>query len=386
MSLIQVFKKKSNINLFTTPSHSQKFFIFSKLRQFYKYDISETDTHNPQEALALAEKRAAKIYKTKSTRFLTNGSTSGIIAAVLTCVKSDEKVLIWGNAHPSHKNAVQLAGAAPVYYELEKDEEWGIYKSTAPEQIEKFLKEQDIKALIITSPSYEGVVSNVKKIKEICKKYDTYLIVDEAHGALYPFSDKLPKSAIYLGADFVIQSLHKTAGGLNPTALLHCNTSDGRRETGDEEKTCHCEGEGSLKTARAEAFTPAAIQKNMNIEKALEMISTTSPSYPLLASIEKNIDFLNSSRGRKKINELIDNIEKMKKHLPNCEFYQGDPTKILVRGSGIGGFEFSETLFKAGIEDEKTNEKSTMLLCGIGTDLKKLKKLEQALKKINKKA
>lgn len=346
MSLIEVLKKKSNINLFTTPSHSQKFFIFSKFRQFYKYDISETDAHNPQEALALAEKRAAKIYKTKSTRFLTNGSTSGIIAAILACTKRDEKVLIWGNAHPSHKNAVQLAGAIPIYYELEKDVGWGISKAIKPEQIEKFLKEQDIKAIIITSPSYEGVVSDVKKIKEICKKYSTHLIVDEAHGALYPFSDKLPASAIYSGVDFVIQSLHKTAGGLNPTALLHLNV-------------------------------------DLDVDQALSLISTTSPSYPLLASIEKNIDFLNSTRGRKKINELIENIEKMKKKLPNCEFYQGDPTKILVKIPGMGGFELSEALFKAGIEDERTNEKSTMLLCGIGTELKKLKKLDRVLKNIS---
>lgn len=395
MSLVRLLKKKSSISLFTTPSHSQRFFIFSKIRQFYKYDISETDAHNPQEALALAEKKAAKIYKTKSTHFLTNGSTSGVIAAVLACVGEEtgnrkgetedsvrhviarhqedkqstnchfeaispppKKVLIWDKAHPSHRNAVQLAGAIPVFYELEKDDEWGIYKPLLPENIEKMLKEQDIKALIVTSPSYEGVVSDIKKIKEACKKNKIYLIVDEAHGALYPFSDKLPASAIYEGADFVIQSLHKTAGGLNPTALLHY---------------CHCEEQSD-----------AAIQKNMDIEKALKMITTTSPSYPLLASIEKNVDFLNSKRGRKIINELIENIENMKKNLPNVEFYHGDITKMLVKVPGMTGFELSERLFERSIEDEITNEKSTMLLCGIGTDFKKLKKLERVLKRISK--
>lgn len=371
MSLINILKKKSKVETFTTPSHSQKFFIFSKLRQFYKFDISETDVHNPQAALNLAQKKASDIYKTKSTHFLTNGSSSGIIAAVLACVKRGEKILIWDKAHPSHRNAATLSGAVPVFYELEKDEDWGIYRETDPKTIENILKKEKIKAVIITSPSYEGVVSDVAKIKEICSKHGAYLIVDEAHGALYPFCDKLPKSAIYQGADFTIQSLHKTAGGLNPTALLHCNL------------------------------------EKIDVESALKLISTTSPSYPLLASIEKNINFLKSSPGKKKVSELIKNIENMKKNLQNltaCEFYDKnaaklppalegegwgggyDPTKILVKIKNLSGLELSEILFdKFKIEDEITNEKSVMLLTGIGTDFKKLKKLEHALKKLSEK-
>lgn len=344
MSLINLLKKKTKITLFTTPSHTQKFFIFSKFKQFYKYDISETDSHNPQEALKKAQETAAKIYKTKATYFLTNGSTSGIIAAVSACIKRGEKVLIHNDAHPCHLNAVKLAGAESVFYELEKDKDWGIYTQTPPEFIENKLEQEKIKAVIVTSPTYEGVVSDIKAIKEICKKYGAYLIVDEAHGALYPFCDGLPTSAIYLGADFVIQSLHKTAGGLNPTALLHCNA-------------------------------------DLNVEESLAMISTTSPSYPLLASIEKNINFLNSKKGRKKILELVENIEKLKKNVAGLEFYGGDLTKILVKSHRLNGTELSEFLYKNGIEDERTNEKSTMLLCGIGTDSKKLKHLEKILKK-----
>jgi len=369
MSLINLFKKKSKISLFTTPSHAQKFFIFSKFRQFYKYDISETDVHNPQKALQEAQERASNIYGTNSTYFLTNGSTSGIIASVLSCVKAGEKVLIWDNAHQCHKNAVRLAGAEHVFYEVKKEEDWGIYSKTSPKVIEKILKlnnapsplagedefqhepesvrnsgEGYIKAVIITSPTYEGVVSDIKSIKEVCKKYGAYLIIDEAHGALYPFCDKLPTSAIDSGADFVIQSLHKTAGGLNPTALLHCNIY-------------------------------------LDIQTSLDLISTTSPSYPLLASIEKNINYLNSKKGQAKIIELIENIENMKKNVPNCEFYiSGDSTKLLIKSPSLNGFELSEYLYSKGIEDERTNEKSTLLLCGIGTDLKKLKKLERVLK------
>lgn len=341
MSLIKLLRKQNRKYLFTTPSHNQKYFIFNKFRNFYKYDISETEAQDPQTALAQAEKRATKIYGTRNTHFLTNGSTSGVIAAVLACCRRGDKVLLWRNSHPCHLNAVKLAGCEPVFYDLPIDKEWGIPQKTTPELVDV----KGVKAVIVTSPSYEGIISDVEKIKEICRNNGAYLIIDEAHGALYPFSDKLPQSAVNI-ADFTIQSLHKTAGGLNPTALLHVN--------------CDCDA-----------------------SNALSMINTTSPSYPLLASIEANINFLNSKRGRKKIETLISLIEEIKNSTNNVEFGGDDITKILIKKSGMTGFELSEKLFdEFDIEDEKTNEVSTMLLCGIGTTEAKLKKLSHALKKI----
>src|SRR5574344_679038 len=124
MSLLNLFNKKYKIKLFTTPSHSQKFFILNKFSNWYKCDISETDTHNPQHALLKAEENASKIYHTKQTIFLTNGSTSGIICAVLACTEKNDNVLIWNNAHICHKNATLLAGTNPIYYELNKNEDF----------------------------------------------------------------------------------------------------------------------------------------------------------------------------------------------------------------------------------------------------------------------
>ncbi|MBQ3310609.1 aminotransferase class I/II-fold pyridoxal phosphate-dependent enzyme [bacterium] len=345
MSIVNLFNKKHNIELFTTPSHAQRFFITSKFQQFYKYDISETDTHNPQEALEKAEKKASSLYKTKQTCFLINGSTCGVIASVLSCVKPDDSVLIWENAHQCHKNAVELAGAKPVFYELEKDENWGIYKSLDIDYIEKIINQTKPKAIIVTSPSYEGIVSDIVKLKEICERNNLYLIVDEAHGALYPFSERLPQSAVKI-ADFTIQSLHKTAGGLNPTALVHTNTV-------------------------------------IDLHNALNKICTTSPSYPLLMSIERNISYLNSKKGRNALNKLIDSIEEFKANCKNVEFFnEGDVTKILIKKENLSGLELSAKLFDLKIEDERSNEKSVMLLCGIGTDDKKLARLEKVLKKI----
>lgn len=326
--------------LFTTPSHAQKFFLFKKFRHVYKYDVSETDTHSPQEMLCEAESNASKIYGTKQTKFLTNGSSSGIIGAVLSCVNEGDKVLVWRNAHRCHHNAIKLAGAIPVYYDLPLNEFGVTAAFTNPE---KYI-DKSIKAIIVTSPTYEGYVSDIKNIKSVCEKFGTYLIVDEAHGALYPFSEELPQTAIPY-ADFTVQSLHKTAGGLNPTALLHINC---------------------------------------DIELKLDMITTTSPSYPLLMTIENNINYLASKRGKKEINKLINNLKELRKDLTDYQFGSDDITKILIKKEGLTGYKLSEKLYELSIEDEKTNEVSTMLLTGIGTKKDKLEKLKFALKKISR--
>lgn len=345
MSLIRLLSEKPEKTLFTTPSHGQKFFIYEPLKEMYKLDISETECQDPQEALKVAQLRARAIYHTYSTTFLTNGSTSGIIAAVLSCTQVGDKVLIASNSHPCHFNAVRLAGARALTYDLEIDKDWGVPLEVKPEVIDFYLSRYNIKTVIITSPSYEGIISDIEEIKAVCEKHGAFLIVDEAHGALYPFSELLPISAVNI-ADFTVQSLHKTAGGLNPTALLHCN----------------CE---------------------VDVSHALNMFMTTSPSYPLLASIEANINYLDSRAGRKEIDNLVIRLDRMREKCRGCEFFGDDPTKVLIRVPGISGYELSEMLYEDfGIEDEKTNEKSTMLLCGIGTDSKKIERLQHVLSKL----
>ena len=333
MKLINVLKKQHNNTLFTTPSHNGKFCVLKKFYQWYKYDISEIDTLNPQEALTRAEEDAAKIYGVKYTKFLTNGSTSGVIAAILAT--ESKRILIWDKAHPCHRNGAKLSGAEIIEYTLPYDEELGVYRAITSSQVEELITQHKPDVLVITTPTYEGFCADVKEISSICKSQDVTLIADEAHGALYPFSDSLPVSAVHY-ADFTIQSLHKTAGGINPTALLHSN--------------------------------------GINPAKALNMINTTSPSYPMLAVIEANIQFLNSKRGKKQLETLISNIKNL-----NFPRLNDDITKILVKG----GYKTSEILYdKYRIEDERTNEKTTMLLCAIGTSKKSLVKLRQALTKL----
>lgn len=345
MSFLSLFRKKNRKLLFTTPSHSQKFCIVNKFRHFYGCDISETDAHNPEKVLDEAQKRAAEIYGSKQTLYLTSGSSSGIITALLSTIEREDNVLIWKNAHRCHKNGVELAGGNPVYYDLPLIENWGIPDKTTPEIIEPYFKNEKIKALIVTTPSYYGIVSDIKELKDLCQKYGVYLIADEAHGALYPFSDELPQSAIPY-ADITVQSLHKTAGGLNPTALIHSNL-------------------------------------DFDIQPYLNKINTTSPSYPLLATIEANINYLNSQKGRGKLKNLIQNLKILREDCKNLHFGGDDITKILIRKDGLTGYDLSELLYeKYNIEDEITNEVSTMLLTGIGTSEKKIKKLRDAMIKL----
>lgn len=333
MGLVSLLKTKNSKTLFTTPSHGGKFCVVHKFYQWYKADISEIDALNPQEELNFSEKEIAEIYGTRYTKFLTNGSSSGIIAAIIA--SNAKRILLWDKAHPCHRNGAKLSGAEVLEYSLPLDEELGLYKAITFQMVERLIKEFSPDAIVITSPTYEGFVADVKNISKLCKNNNVKLIVDEAHGALYPFSNLLPESAVK-HADFIVQSLHKTAGGINPTAVLHSNTID-----------------------------PS---------EALSMITTTSPSYPMLATIEANVRFLNSNKGKKCIENLIRNIKEL-----GLLQLNDDPTKILLKG----GHELSDKLFKQfDIEDERTNDKTTMLLCGIGTNKSKLSRLKKALRNL----
>ena len=101
-----------------------------------------------------------------------------------------------------------------------------------------------------------------------------------------------------------------------------------------------------------------------------------------MATIEENIHYLNSKKGRKKISELIKQISEFKQQCPNIEFFNGDPTKILIKKGELSGFELSEKLYSKFIEDEKANDTSVLLLTGLGTDYKKLKYLFEKLAKL----
>ena len=365
MSIINFIEqyRKSKRTLFTTPSHGQGDFVAPESlkllgHKYFTCDYSEIEgfdnLSNPTGIIKSAQDEAAEIYNSKATFFLTNGSTSGIVAAMYATLQKSDKVLIARNCHKCVYNGLVLTGAIPIWLMPQYNSDWGIFESFNLDYFEELLeKNKGVKAFIMTNPTYEGAMTDVYRISAICRKHNVILIIDEAHGALWNFNKSLGTPSLIQGADIVVQSLHKTAGALNPSALLHIS----------KESTVNPK----------------------NIQQALNLITTTSPSYPVLANIEATIKFLHSEKGFSKIYELVKNVNRLirsLKTIPNLEVYSynNDVTKILVKVTNISGFELSDMLYERyGIEDELANEKSVLFLTGVGTTKLKLKKLEKAL-------
>ena len=234
----------------------------------YSLDITEIDgfddLHHAEGILARAEKRAGRLYRADETHYLINGSTVGILSAVMGCTKRGGRILMARNCHKSVYNAVILNELTPIYVFP------GFYHGTelcgkiSAAEVERILEEeQGIEAVVITSPTYEGVVSDIKSIADVVHKKGIPLIVDEAHGAHFGFHPYFPENANMKGADVVIHSLHKTLPSLTQTALIHMN--------------------GDLADRR-------------RIRRYLHILQTSSPSYVLMASVDECIALLEEQR------------------------------------------------------------------------------------------
>ncbi len=364
MSLLKLLSKKLKRVLFTTPTHGQtspNFKHISRLHDFYRWDYSEIEGFDnlldPKGPILMAEGKASDIFDTEKTFFLTQGSTTGILAVMKTVLNFKDRVLVARNCHKSVYSGLVLTGAEVEWFMPDTSSDmckkWGIMGKINPEELKDTFKLNQYKAFIMTSPTYEGIVSDIEEISKICKEFGVLLIVDEAHGSLYNFSDSLPKTAIQQGADFSVNSLHKNAGALNQCALLHVS------------KDC--------------PFDWREVQNSINL------FHTSSPSYPLLADIEACINFLSSKKGEKTIEELILNILKFQSDLENegFEFLKEDGkdiTKILLRLDGADCSKLSDVLFSEyNIEDEISSHFSCLYLTGVGTTKSKLNKLKKAL-------
>ena len=222
-------------------------------------DITEIDgfdnMHNADGIIKNASDRAAKLYGADKTLMLVNGSTAGILSAICGATKRKGKIIVARNCHVSVYNALIMAQLEPVYVIPEVDNDTGIYRGLSLEQIRKCVENnRDAQAVMITSPTYEGVVSEVREIASYLHEKGIPLIVDEAHGAHFEFSEEFPESAVKAGADIVINSIHKTLPALTQTALLHISGN-----YVDYDK----------------------------VERFWNIYQTTSPSYILMASIDR---------------------------------------------------------------------------------------------------
>ncbi|MCL1842584.1 MAG: aminotransferase class I/II-fold pyridoxal phosphate-dependent enzyme, partial [Defluviitaleaceae bacterium] len=220
----QIFAQHSgDIYPFHMPGHKRNSEFFPpNLLSLDVTEIPGTDVLSaPDGIIKDFQQRLADFYNAKESFFLVNGSTTGIIASVCCLCNTEKKEILFAprNAHVSLYNGLVFSGAVPVYYlpEITPD---GLAGGVSPEVFDKMPRGA---TAFVVSPTYEGFVSDIAAISEKVHARDGVLIVDEAHGAHFPFHKSFPKPALALGADIVVNSLHKTLPTLSGCAVLHIN-------------------------------------------------------------------------------------------------------------------------------------------------------------------
>ena len=198
----------------------------------YDIDITEIDgfdnMHNADGMIKKAFEKTAALYGADESLFLVNGSTAGNMAAICGVTDKGDSIIVARNCHISVYNAIILNELDANYVYPQYDDEYGYYKGISLREIKDTVEKnesmgKDIKAVVITSPTYEGNVSDIKKIAAFLQEHNMPLIVDEAHGAHFKFSCEFPQTAVEQGADIVINSVHKTLPSLTQTAVMHIN-------------------------------------------------------------------------------------------------------------------------------------------------------------------
>ncbi|WP_039887142.1 aminotransferase class I/II-fold pyridoxal phosphate-dependent enzyme [Microcoleus vaginatus] len=289
-------------------------------------ELPELDNlFNPEGAIAEAQDLAAAAFGAQSTRFLANGSTCGIIAAILATCGPGDKIILPRNIHSSAISGLILSGAIPIFVSPEYNPDWDIANSITPEATASALEQHpDAKAVMIVYPTYHGVCGDLRAIAQITHQYNIPLLVDEAHGAHFNFHPNLPEPALSAGADLTVQSIHKTLGAMTQASMLH------------------------IKGDRID------IQK---LNRALQLVQSTSPSYLLLASLDAARQQI-ALHGKELMAQTLQIAEKARSRISQIPglsvleplntpgFAALDRTRLTVKVSGLGitGFTADDIL------------------------------------------
>lgn len=333
-------------------------------------DITEIDgfdnLHHAEGILLQAEERAAALYHSSETHFLVNGSTAGILCAIGACVRPGDTLLMARNSHRSAYHAAALNRVKTMYLypkayaghsrseRCSESAESGncpdLNGPIDPMQVEQALSQHpEIHAVFITSPTYDGVVSDVRQIAKIAHRHDAVLIVDEAHGAHFGMHPIFPESSVTSGADLVIHSLHKTLPALTQTALIHVN--------------------GSL-------------TDRWRLRRLLGIYQTSSPSYVLMASIDHCVSLL-LKRGNELFDDYAHRLEHFYattklKHMPLL--VTDDPSRILIRPDGMSAIRLYDTLRdRYHLQPEMVTPSYVLMLSSVCDDEEGFTRLNEAL-------
>ena len=318
--------------------------------------------------IAETMKRYEKLYGVKKSYLLVNGSSGGLIAAILACVRPGGKLIMARNSHKSIFNALGLASIEPVYAYPEEAEGCGILGEITAEEVARCIDENpEAEAVILPSPNYYGICSDIKAIAEEVHKRGKVLIVDQAHGAHLKFFGKyggagaalcgsFPESAEEQGADIVINSIHKTLASFTQSALLN------------------------LCSDRVNPFL---------LEDKLQTIESSSPSYPMMATLDINADLLENC-GERLIRRWADNLDYF--YAEACKIPglvaltppSLDRTKLNIDMSayGINGNQLEEMLMERDIFIELVTGNIVMCMTGIGNTRRDYERLLEALSEI----
>lgn len=341
----------------------------------YSIDITEIkgfdNLNRPCDIYVSLQKELAGLYHCDRAYISVGGSTCGNLAMIYTCLHDKDHALTAADCHKSVWHALALSHAVPVLLDPVTDEN-GISMGYDPYDIERCLeKDRKIKAVIITSPTYEGVESDISAISDICKKNKVLLIVDAAHGAHSVFRDADGKALfchnpMEAGADMAVVSLHKTLPALTQTACILLNESDIAHE---------------------------------DLEESMRIFQTSSPSYVLTSSVSECMSFLKekgADAGRRFFSDLkvfyekASCFESLRLLKPGIEGYPAiwrDPTKIVIitDKAGITGKALSDMLRDEKIECEMAMHSFCLAMTSVATTESDLECLFRALLDIDKK-
>lgn len=333
-----------------------------------KIDITEItgydNLHEPEGIIRDSMNLVKEIFGSKESWYLVGGSTLGILVAISSVCTQGDKILIGRNCHKAVYNCIRLLQLEAVYCYADISQKYDVCVEMSPETVQKKLKEDpDIKAVVLTSPTYEGVVSDIAAVKEVLRPYNVPLIVDEAHGAHFIFHEYFPRSATECGADLVIQSTHKTLPAFTQTAVLHLCSN--------------------------------LIPKE-RVEEMLDIYETSSPSYLLMASAEYGIMYMKENK--EQLTEYVDNLMNFRKKCEqlkkiellsqkklDCFDYDNGKLVFSVRNAGINGKELFSLLYKKyHIELEMENLTYGIAMTSICDSKENFDKLWEAISEIDK--
>jgi arginine decarboxylase len=368
---------KKRVVSFHTPGHKNGRGIDPRLRSFtgrnmYYMDVTvfpEVDSlHDPQGPIKKAQQLMSRAYGVEHSFFLVNGSSVGNMIMLLSACQPGDSVIISRNAHKSTMAGVVLSGVWPIWIQPKVDQNLDILFDSSPEQVEDALnKYPEAKAVFVTSPTYNGVTTDLVRIAELCHSRGKILLVDEAHGPHLKFHKDLPISAVEAGADLCVQSTHKILSALSQGSVLHVQSD---------------------------------LVDVGRVKQIVSMVQTTSPQYITLASLdlarrqavmqgEKMLGRVMraAEEGRRRINTLKHLTCVTRKEIRD-RGYDMDVTKLTVNvtRTGLSGNEVEDILTKEfNVQVDAADLFNLIAIMGIGSDKSDVDKLVDALAEIDHK-